>query len=38
MRAVVAEGPGGPETLRVRDVHEPVPGPGEALVGSRPRG
>ncbi|WP_309134024.1 NAD(P)H-quinone oxidoreductase [Cellulomonas sp.] len=32
MRAVVVTRPGGPEVLRVEDVPEPVPGPGELLV------
>ena len=32
MRAVVAQGTGGPEVLSVTDVPDPVPGPGEVLV------
>lgn len=32
MRAIVAESPGGPEVLRLRDLPLPVPGPGKALV------
>ncbi|MEO5853399.1 MAG: NAD(P)H-quinone oxidoreductase [Nocardioides sp.] len=32
MRAVVAAEPGGPEVLGLRDVAEPVPGPGEVLL------
>lgn len=32
MRAVVVTRPGGPEVLRVEDVPEPSPGPGELLV------
>ena len=32
MRAAVITGYGGPEVLRVMDVPEPVPGPGEVLV------
>ncbi|MFI6920765.1 zinc-binding dehydrogenase [Nonomuraea spiralis] len=32
MRAVVMEEFGGPETLRIRQVEDPVPGPGQVLV------
>lgn len=32
MRAVVTDGYGGPEVLRVADVDDPVPGPGEVLL------
>ena len=32
MRAVVIDGFGGPEVLRIQDVPDPVPGPGEVLV------
>ena len=32
MRAVVTEGPGGPEMLRVEDVPAPTAGPGEVLL------
>jgi NADPH:quinone reductase-like Zn-dependent oxidoreductase len=32
MRALLSREPGGPETLRVEDVPDPVPGPGELLV------
>ncbi|ROO90471.1 NADPH2:quinone reductase [Actinocorallia herbida] len=32
MRAVVAEGPGGPGTLRVRRVPDPWPGPGQVRI------
>ena len=32
MRAVVTDGYGGPEVLRVADVEDPVPGPGEVLL------
>lgn len=32
MRAVVVDGPGPAEVLRVEDVPEPVPGPGDVLV------
>jgi putative PIG3 family NAD(P)H quinone oxidoreductase len=32
MRAIVITTPGGPEVLRLEDVPDPVPGPGEALV------
>jgi len=32
MRAVIAEGTGGPEVLSVRDVPDPEPGPGEVVV------
>jgi NADPH2:quinone reductase len=32
MRALLSEGPGGPETLTLRDIAEPAPGPGELLV------
>lgn len=32
MRALLSDQPGGPETLRIADVAEPVPGPGELLV------
>jgi putative PIG3 family NAD(P)H quinone oxidoreductase len=33
MRAVIITHPGGPEVLRLEDVPDPVPGPGEVLVG-----
>ena len=33
MRAVVITQPGGPEVLRLEEVPDPVPGPGEVLVG-----
>jgi putative PIG3 family NAD(P)H quinone oxidoreductase len=33
MRAVVITHPGGPEVLRLEEVPDPVPGPGEVLVG-----
>src|SRR3954469_21025821 len=32
MKALLSEAPGGPETLELRDLPEPVPGPGELLV------
>ena len=32
MRALLSFEPGGPETLRLKEVPEPVPGPGELLV------
>jgi NADPH:quinone reductase-like Zn-dependent oxidoreductase len=32
MRAFLSEAPGGPETLRIADIVDPVPGPGELLV------
>lgn len=32
MRAVVIDGPGGPEVLRLRDVPVPVPGEGQVLI------
>ena len=32
MRALLSREPGGPETLRVEDVPDPAPGPGELLV------
>jgi len=32
MRALLSESPGGPETLRLREVPDPVPGPGDLLV------
>jgi putative PIG3 family NAD(P)H quinone oxidoreductase len=32
MRAVVADRPGGPEVLLLREVPDPVPGPGEVVV------
>jgi NADPH:quinone reductase-like Zn-dependent oxidoreductase len=32
VRAVVVQHPGGPETLAVREVPEPVPGPGQVVV------
>jgi NADPH:quinone reductase-like Zn-dependent oxidoreductase len=32
MRAIVARGPGGPEVLELREVADPVPGPGELLL------
>ena len=32
MKALLSREPGGPETLRVEDVPDPVPGPGELLV------
>ena len=32
MRALLSIEPGGPETLRLEDVAEPVAGPGELLV------
>lgn len=32
MRAIVAERAGGPEVLELREVEDPVPGPGELLV------
>jgi NADPH:quinone reductase len=38
MRAVRIHGHGGPEVLRIDDVSEPVPGPGEVLLGVRSAG
>jgi len=38
MRAVRIHGHGGPEVLRIDDVPEPVPGPGEVLIGVRSAG
>ncbi|HEX6953925.1 MAG TPA: zinc-binding dehydrogenase [Agromyces sp.] len=35
MRAIVIEAHGGPEALRLREVPEPVPAPGEVLVRNR---
>ena len=32
MRAIVATAPGGPEVLELREVPDPVPGPGEVLL------
>lgn len=32
MRALLSHGPGGPETLRLDDIPDPTPGPGELLV------
>ena len=32
MKALLSEAPGGPETLMLRDVPEPVPGPGEVRI------
>jgi NADPH2:quinone reductase len=32
MRAIVVESPGGLETLQLKDVPAPEPGPGEVLV------
>ncbi|HEV2594835.1 MAG TPA: NADPH:quinone oxidoreductase family protein [Sphingomicrobium sp.] len=32
MQALLSDQPGGPETLRIADVAEPVPGPGDLLV------
>jgi putative PIG3 family NAD(P)H quinone oxidoreductase len=32
MRAVVIDEPGGPEVLKVRDVPDPLPGPGEVVI------
>src|SRR5437763_16268998 len=32
MKALLSHEPGGPETLRLEEVAEPVPGPGELLV------
>ena len=32
MRALISDAPGGPETLAIRDMPEPQPGPGEVLV------
>ena len=32
MKALLSHAPGGPETLRLEDVPDPVPGPGELLV------
>ena len=32
MKALLSEAPGGPETLVLRDVPEPVPGPGEVRI------
>jgi len=38
MRAIVVREPGGPETLRIAEVEDPVPGPGEILVRVRAAG
>ena len=38
MRAVVCDGAGGPEVLAVRDLPDPVPGPGELLLRVRSAG
>ena len=35
MKTVLSEGPGGPETLVLREVEEPFPGQGEVLVAMR---
>ena len=35
MRALLSERPGGPETLVLRDIADPVPGPGEVVVDVR---
>lgn len=32
MRALLSEAPGGPETLQLREIIDPTPGPGELLV------
>ena len=32
MRAVVITQPGGPEVLRLEEVPDPVPGPGEVVI------
>ena len=32
MRALLSHDPGGPDTLRLEDVAEPNPGPGELLI------
>ena len=32
VKAIVIEAHGGPEQLKLRDVHVPAPGPGQALV------
>ena len=32
MRALLSHAPGGPETLRIEDIPDPAPGPGELLV------
>ncbi len=32
MRAIVVERPGGPDTLRMGEIPDPAPGPGELLV------
>ena len=32
MRAYVVDRPGGPEVLTLREVPDPVPGPGEVLI------
>ena len=32
MKALLSEAPGGPETLRLRELDEPTPGPGQLLV------
>ncbi|MGN6057358.1 MAG: alcohol dehydrogenase catalytic domain-containing protein, partial [Sphingomicrobium sp.] len=32
MRALLSREPGGPETLRIEEIADPVPGPGELLV------
>ena len=37
MRAVVIEEPGGPDVLKVRDVPDPVPSPGEVVITTRRR-
>ncbi len=35
MRALLSHAPGGPETLRLSELPDPVAGPGELLVGVR---
>jgi NADPH-dependent curcumin reductase CurA len=35
MRALLSESPGGPETLVLRELPDPVPGPGQVLVRAR---
>ena len=35
MRALLSITPGGPETLVLRDIAEPVPGPGQVLISVR---